>query len=255
MSSHVVGVHILIALFIMARLTFSGTKAFIMDSPRQIIPKRSIAAFSINTKNLMVKNTRDFQVMSATSSILDSHNVMKTYAHSMKPPRLENDIENLYNLNVGSAIDSIRRDFPLMFQQEPDLSIFTEDVTLCDRSGPLLRGKKMYSTFFSSLRIARRLTVVKPVVKVLSLRHMAWRDEICVRFSVTMEVGLCLEAVQFDAISVYRLNGKGIIYEHRIDDVTRNNLMDRRVENLLMFRPNNVLWGGNGQPIPMPMPN
>lgn len=258
MKSFPVSAHLIICT-IMATISLRNTHALVSANLKRTATRRSFNVFSVGETNLKYKHIPEYQSISPRFSPLYNLSQVETYSPTNKAFRntleaLETDAKREYNLNVGSAIEAIRHDLPHMFQQEPDLSIFTEDVTLSDRSGSLLSGKKMYSTFYSTLRIARRLTSAKPIVNILSLRHMHWKDEICVRFSVTMDVALGLEPVQFDAISVYRLNGKGLIYEHRIDDVTRNNLLDRRFENLLIFRPTNVLWGGHGQPIPMPMP-
>ena len=164
---------------------------------------------------------------------------------------LEEDLQRNFTLNVGRAIETLRDDVPVMFRQEPDLSIFSDDVVLSAPSGVLSRGKNMYRTVYSSLRVARRLTFTQPLVQIHALRYLDWRSEISVRFSVTTEGPLGMDTVTFDAISVYKLNSQGLIQEHRIDDMTRNHLFDRA--NLVdLLVPRNIVWGRERAPMPVP---
>ena len=62
-----------------------------------------------------------------------------------------------YQLNLGRAIDTLRVDHPRLFTHPPDLSIFTEGVTLQhDASGNRLRGIAQYERVFGMLRFLRR---------------------------------------------------------------------------------------------------
>jgi len=166
--------------------------------------------------------------------------------------RLEEDIKRNFTLNVGRAIECLRDDVPNMLTDAPTLDIFSDSVVLADPSGPIVKGKSAYKMFFASLRMARRLTMTTPTVEILNLRYLDWRGEITVRFSVVTESPVPgMDPVYFDAISVYKLDSKGLIYEHRIDDMTRQNLFDR--PPLFQGLQKNLLWGaGRGYPMPMP---
>ena len=48
----------------------------------------------------------------------------------VSPVRLPNSPSE-YDLNVGSLVDSLRHDYPLMLESEPDLSLFTEHMEFC----------------------------------------------------------------------------------------------------------------------------
>jgi hypothetical protein len=125
---------------------------------------------------------------------------------------------------------------------------------LTDPNGVLVRGRSSYSAFFAGLRMARRLTLAAPTVTVLSLRYVDWRSEVNVRFRVEAASPLGGAPLVFDALSVYKLNAEGLVHEHRIDDVTKNNLFAPG-PSLFQNLPRNLLWGGGlGQPAPMPMP-
>ena len=167
--------------------------------------------------------------------------------------KLEHDMKRNFTLNVGRAIETLRDEVPNMLSQPMDLSIFSEDVMLTDRPGhAIATGKNQYAAFFATLRMARRLTLSSPTVEIKALRYLDWRSEISVKFTITASAPLGMEPITFDAISVYKLNDQGLIYEHRIDDVTRMNLFDRPslFENLPL---GNLVWNGP-QKAPVPMP-
>ena len=52
-----------------------------------------------------------------------------------RPPKVPSE----YDLNLGTAIDTLRRDYPRLFDEKPDLSIFTPTVELFDPSGKRLQ--------------------------------------------------------------------------------------------------------------------
>mmetsp|Transcript_7326 Transcript_7326/g.15045 ORF Transcript_7326/g.15045 Transcript_7326/m.15045 type:complete len:290 (-) Transcript_7326:328-1197(-) len=168
--------------------------------------------------------------------------------HQQNVENLEKKQKNNFTLAVGKAIDTLRDDVPTMMTEAPDLSIFSEDVVLTDANGnQIVKGLKSYGGFLEGLRWATRLTLSTPTIKVLSLRYLDWRSEISVRFTVEVESPLGLEPLIFDAVSAYKLDSKGLIYEHRIDDMMRNHLFDRPP---LIQVPQ--LWGKLASPLPTP---
>lgn len=66
---------------------------------------------------------------------------------------------NIFKLNQGRAIDILRHDYPAIFTQKPDLSIFTSTMELHDPSGKRLRGLNQYEKIFDMLRFLRRTTM------------------------------------------------------------------------------------------------
>ena len=52
-----------------------------------------------------------------------------------RPPKVPSE----YDLNLGTAIDTLRHDYPRLFDEKPDLSIFTPAVELFDPSGKRLQ--------------------------------------------------------------------------------------------------------------------
>ena len=73
-------------------------------------------------------------------------------APQSRRPRTPSEFE----LNQGRAIDTLRYDYPRLFTDKPDLSIFHRDVELHDLTGKRLVGLKSYEAMFEVLRFARR---------------------------------------------------------------------------------------------------
>jgi hypothetical protein len=53
----------------------------------------------------------------------------------------------------------LRRDYPRLFTERPDMSIYTDNIELHDPSGKRLAGKKQYERVFDALRFLRRTTM------------------------------------------------------------------------------------------------
>lgn len=66
---------------------------------------------------------------------------------------------SVFKLNQGRAIDVLRHDYPRLFTERPDMSIFTDNIELHDPSGKRLAGKKKYERVFDALRFLRRTTM------------------------------------------------------------------------------------------------
>jgi len=237
--------------------SFSLIGRRIAQQPRNIAAIRGASELVSHTGDHLYYSLQNVLMTSSLAPPLD-HRIYSTFepqhidSLQSQRDRLEEDIKRNFTLNVGRAIECLRDDVPNMLTEAPNLDIFSDEVVLADPNGPIVKGKAAYKMFFASLRMARRLTMTTPTVEILSLRYLDWRSEITVRFSVVTESPVPgMDPVHFDAISVYKLDRKGLIYEHRIDDMTRQNLFDR--PPLFQGLSKNLLWGtGRGAPMPMP---
>jgi len=143
-----------------------------------------------------------------------------------------------FDLNRGRAIDTLRRDYPLLFTTKPDLSIFTDDIELWDNRGMLASDLQAYERVFEVVRWFRingmddaELTyrlAASPLDLQIRLR---WNAKIWLRPSPLLPMlGVTSdnnEPIQIDGVSVYDLNSFGFINRHRL-------------ENLVMVGP----WAG-----------
>ena len=60
------------------------------------------------------------------------------------------------DLARGLAFDTLKADYGRLFTEEPDLSIFSQDITVHDPSGKRLHGLVQYEQLFAALRFVRR---------------------------------------------------------------------------------------------------
>lgn len=182
----------------------------------------------------------------APGNVLSSQTPLKTGAEVLA--QLEADIARNRTLNVGRAIETIRDEVPLLFEQAPTTSIFSNAVKLTDQDGTQLipQGIRSYSYFLASLRMSKKWGLVKPYVEITSLRYLDWRSEISVRLTITTF------GMRKDALFVYKLNDEGLINEHKIDPFT--GLFDPPnlpLLNLAGLQAKGLIWGGHGG-VPVP---
>lgn len=137
-------------------------------------------------------------------------------APSSKPPGSPSEFE----LNQGLAIDTLRFDYPRLFDASPDLSVFRDDIELQDLSGARLRGKKAYARCFDMLRFLRRTSMSNAemtynlYVNGRTIR-MRWSAKLLLRdpaFGIQR-----LDIV--DGVSVYELDAEGLIRLHKLENI------------------------------------
>ena len=143
------------------------------------------------------------------------------------PPPPPDPGANEYFLQVGVAIRTLRDEFPQLFEAEPSCDIFREDIHFTDRVGlpgapAQAVGKEAYKGVFWRLRAHRSLFFSKVHVSILRIWQPRDRT-LAVRWSIQASPRLLgsLGAgdVHYDGISWYKLDGKGLIYEHLVDNV------------------------------------
>ena len=64
-----------------------------------------------------------------------------------------------FQLNLGQLVDSLRTDYPLLFVEPQDLSLFDEAVELHGPSGQRLIGIGQYTAVLDLLRFSRRVAM------------------------------------------------------------------------------------------------
>merc|ERR1712232_791698 len=82
--------------------------------------------------------------------------VTKTTTASDLPPVLKEMVDERreYHLNLGKAMDTLRKDYPEILRRKPDYSIFHENIKVTDPSGVQTIGLSNYK---SSIRFLQSL--------------------------------------------------------------------------------------------------
>lgn len=123
-----------------------------------------------------------------------------------------------YFVNVGNAIRTLRSEIPFLFQRDFTYDIYRDDIVFRDPRNTF-RGLKNYKTIFWSLRFHGKLFFKFLFVDVQRI----WQpddSQIKMRWTVRgiPRVPWNAEGV-FDGISTFRLDNKGKVYEHQVDNV------------------------------------
>ena len=127
------------------------------------------------------------------------------------------------DLARGLAFDTLKADYGRLFTEEPDLSIFSQDITVHDPSGKRLHGLVQYEQLFAALRFVRRTAMQDAE---LTYRLHLVDERIHVRWSAKMYMhhltlpGLDNDGpVQLDGLSVYDFDARGLIRTHRLENI------------------------------------
>merc|ERR1712157_282163 len=89
------------------------------------------------------------------SSSLNNKNNNNDSNKNEQPPLVVKEISDErreYELNVGKALDTLKSDYPKIFQSCPDFSIYHPSLEVKDPSGVTLHGINNYKNFFRVLR-------------------------------------------------------------------------------------------------------
>ena len=79
-----------------------------------------------------------------------------------------------YNLNVGKALETLRRELPMIFAASNlDFSIFANQITVADGNGnKMMMQKSLYSAAVKSLRMASALSSIYPSMNVKKIEYI-----------------------------------------------------------------------------------
>ncbi|KAH7433687.1 hypothetical protein KP509_07G081200 [Ceratopteris richardii] len=142
---------------------------------------------------------------------------------SMPPPtqKQEDPEKQDFHVNVGYAIRTLREELPCMFYKELSYDIYREDIVFRD-PGNMVAGIDNYKVVFRALRFHGKIFFKALWVDILRI----WQPSdnvIMVRWQVRGVPRVPWEAQGvFDGTSEYKLDKRGKIYEHKVDNVALN---------------------------------
>eukprot|EP00752_Nemacystus_decipiens_P004493 g4103.t1 len=138
----------------------------------------------------------------------------------------DGDQEDDFNINLGRAMDYLATDVPLMFSVAPRLEIFTSQIRLKDPVGELCHGRRVYGALHTSLRVFGAITTTKPRVGVTSICYHKDKQEIELKWTLAANAPFMGDAMKLSAVSIYRVNEHGLIYEHCMDNRIKRDLWE-----------------------------
>jgi hypothetical protein len=77
-----------------------------------------------------------------------------------------------YAANAGTVIETLRSDYPHLFERDPNFEVYSPTITLVDRtSGNVLQGLGAYKAVFWVLRLHGKLLFSERSIEITSLFH------------------------------------------------------------------------------------
>lgn len=152
-----------------------------------------------------------------------------------------------FEINLGRAIDTLKKDYPDMLTKEPDFQIYNDEVDMVDPSGYSLHGLKNYKTFFQVLRSFIAFFYCHESSGLTFRLVYDWaRNSIRVSWNAVLipKIGGIKNKVFVDGISTYAVDrGTGLITKHTVDRLLLN---DKPV-----FAPKGIFYAVTNDLVPV----
>ncbi|CAA7394305.1 unnamed protein product [Spirodela intermedia] len=126
-----------------------------------------------------------------------------------------------FYLNLGTAVRTLREDLPAVFSRDLNYDIYRADITFSD---PLnaFHGIDNYRLIFWALRFHGRMLFRDIAMDVLRIWQLS-DDVILVRWNLRGVPRVPWETRgEFQGTSRYKLDRRGKIYDHRVDNLAFN---------------------------------
>mmetsp|Transcript_55078 Transcript_55078/g.112600 ORF Transcript_55078/g.112600 Transcript_55078/m.112600 type:complete len:441 (+) Transcript_55078:93-1415(+) len=216
---------------------------------------RAVIQFQKNDRTCPSQRvTADQQHVGASQHAVHSKEVK--LAIGVHDPDPQTDAEREFELNRGAAVDTLLADYPTIFTRACDFSIFHSQVMLEDSQGFHVEGLRAYKAFFSIVptlvnvcfsRCETSAVLMDKYGLDKSRIKIRWRLDLFPRFSgpssdifrfldsngdgvissseyfdsqsriIRQSSSPKVEPVVVEGISVYKLNAKAEIIEHKIE--------------------------------------
>mmetsp|Transcript_25688 Transcript_25688/g.37952 ORF Transcript_25688/g.37952 Transcript_25688/m.37952 type:complete len:435 (-) Transcript_25688:163-1467(-) len=134
-----------------------------------------------------------------------------------------------FEINLGRAVDRLRKDYPDMLVANPDFEIYHDDIEVIDPSGVKLHGLGNYEKAFSFIHAVINFFYCKEESGLtFRLHYDAERRNIRVSWNAFLVprtiYGGVRNKLHVDGISVYELNREGIVMRHKLERILVNNV-------------------------------
>eukprot|EP00252_Welwitschia_mirabilis_P007800 TRINITY_DN19507_c0_g1_i1.p1 TRINITY_DN19507_c0_g1~~TRINITY_DN19507_c0_g1_i1.p1 ORF type:complete len:294 (-),score=44.71 TRINITY_DN19507_c0_g1_i1:336-1217(-) len=138
---------------------------------------------------------------------------------SPSPKQLQESLEKQeFYVNFGYAIRVLKEELPAIFYKAPTLDIYRDDIVFKDPVNKFV-GIKSYKSILWALRFHGKMFFKDLRVDILRIWHPA-ENVIMVRWTVKGIPRIPWNSRgHFDGTSEYKLDRKGKIYEHKVDNV------------------------------------
>lgn len=139
-----------------------------------------------------------------------------------------NERKREFEMNLGKAIDTLRKDYPDMLTRSPDFTIYDRDIEVVDPSGVTLRSLQSYKTSFQFLHMLIKVFYCQEQSGLtFRLIYDCARKNVRVSWNAYLVpraiYGGTRNKLHVDGISVYEVDqGSGLISQHRVEHLLVN---------------------------------
>jgi len=154
-----------------------------------------------------------------------------------------------FELKLGKAVDTLKKDYPDMLTEAPDFSIFDEDLEVVDPSGVTFHGIKTYETSFAVVRsIVAFFYCPESSGLTFRLVYDCARNNIRISWNTVLVpralYGGESNQLHVDGISVYEIDREsGLITQHRVEHLLVNGNPVHAPEGVVHALTNEVAQG------------
>mmetsp|Transcript_34723 Transcript_34723/g.81869 ORF Transcript_34723/g.81869 Transcript_34723/m.81869 type:complete len:256 (+) Transcript_34723:130-897(+) len=216
---------ILVSALTLATCCVTPTLGFTLETPTSRLSHVRLDLDVLESScSEIIRNNRPL----ASIDVVDDDNVNSVASGSDLPPVLQQitDERRNFQMNLGKAMDTLRKDMPYILKKTPDYSIYHEDITVVDPSGVQLTGIENYKSsikffqqfvafWFQSERNGLQYRLVYDFAR--SSIRVSWHAVLVPK----MPLG---KPLHVDGISMYRLETEtGKIIEHKLENLSINN--------------------------------
>lgn len=172
------------------------------------------------------------------------------------PPVLQDIVNERreFEINLGRAMDTLRKDYPSMLYRQPDFSIYHDEIAVVDPSGVQLKGLSNYKNSFGFTQTLIKFFYNTDISGVHSrMVYDFARQSIRISWHATLIpklVGNRRNALYIDGISIYKMDASsGKIVEHRVENMLINNTPVTPPYGVLTALRDELLNPGYGVPV------
>jgi hypothetical protein len=164
--------------------------------------------------------------------------------NSAQPPPDDETVVVDFELHVGRALDTLRRDYPALLTTPPDFTIYDAHIEVTDPTGVKVHGLAAYKNTFRLLHaVVKFLYCPSRSTMTFRMCFDKARQNIRIHWNaavVPREIfGGSKTTLYVDGISVYELDRQsGRITEHRIEQLLMNNMPLRPKEGVFVALSN-----------------
>jgi len=174
------------------------------------------------------------------------------------PPVLQNmvDERRVFELNLGKAMDTLRKDYPKMLTREPNFEIFSDDISVVDPSGVQISGLSNYKSSFRFLQTLIKWFYNSDRSIIQHRMVYDWaRSSIRISWNAVLVpkvVGNVRNSLYVDGISIYKMDASsGKIVEHKVEKMMINNIPVRPPYGVFTALKEEMLNPTAGQRVPV----